>query len=98
MKTDQTIATASNHNTEGSNSLFAWMDRLSYAGPGKYRMEYVRGAALARQKADWLTREEAVDWVATEATDDLTGYGYTREQAERIVDGENLRGQGWRKR
>jgi hypothetical protein len=95
MKTDQTIATVSNHNTEGSSSLFAWMDRLVLAKSGKLRMEHVRGAALARRSDEWMTREEAVEWVATVATDDVTGYGYTHEQAELMVDGLSA-GRGYR--
>ena len=43
----------------------------------------------------WMDRESAIDWIATNAEDPVTGYGYAREQAERILYGEDA-GRGYR--
>jgi hypothetical protein len=89
------LATNSNHNEVGSNSLYAWRYDLILAANGKHALTYHCGVAMQCKSPRSLTRKQAVDWIATEAIDPITGYGYTREQAEIMVDGADA-GRGYR--
>ncbi len=61
----------------------------------RYRMENHSGAAIQSEPTHYLSRDEAISWVAKDARDPITGYGYTREQAEQMVDGIKA-GKGYR--
>ena len=52
-----------------------------------YTIESGGGAVRVDRQPHWMDRAEAVNWIATEARDPVTGYGYSREQAEIMVDG-----------
>lgn len=89
------IAVRSNHNKVGSDSVYAWVERLYRTHDGRYYTNTMGGAAMRDdERPSFLSRAEAVEWIATEAHDS-TGYGYTRAQAEKMVDGIDA-GRGWR--
>lgn len=91
-----TIASKSNHNTEHANSLYAFKKSLCRTGDGRRFFSERGGAAMAVDlRREYVDRREAVEFVATEATDPITGWGYTREQAEQMVDGHDA-GKGYR--
>ena len=52
-----------------------------------YLREYGGGAMDIDTHPQWISRDEAVRFVAEACTDCVTGYGYTTEQAEQMVDG-----------
>lgn len=76
-----------------SDLYFSSWDLVRY--DDRYRMENHSGAAIQSEPAHYLSRTEAIAWVATDARDPVTGYGYTREQAELMVDGVDA-GKGYR--
>lgn len=89
------IATRSNHNTEHATSLYARRETLCRTADGRYFVRTSGGPAMAQIGDRRLTRAEAVEWIAAEARDAVTGYGYTREQAEQMADGIDA-GKGYR--
>ncbi len=85
-----TVATKSNHNTEHSNGLYAYSKTLYRQQNGRLFFKATGGAAMAVDASRrYIDKDAAVDWIASEATDPITGYGYTREQANLMVDGKD---------
>jgi hypothetical protein len=55
---------------------------------GKYYLFLHGGAGVSGGFDRWIdSRDEAAAWIAAHAADAVTGWGYTREQAETILDG-----------
>lgn len=93
----ESVAFKSNYNQVGSNDLYAFCRKL-YRRTDDGRLYFCEfgGAAISVDTTHhYVDRAEAVDWVATEASDPITGYGYTRAQAEIMVDGGDA-GKGYR--
>ncbi len=93
--TAQVIASKSNHNRETSTGLYAFRVDLYHTSDGRYYTRETGGPALrVDNQPDYLSKAEAIEWIATEARD-WTGWGYTRSQAEQMADGIDA-GKGYR--
>ena len=81
-----------------TDGLFWHTTELYRHKGGKWYLREFGGDAMSvDNNPAWITRDEAVEWVATKVTDNITGYGFTREQAELMVDGQDA-GKGYRGR
>lgn len=61
---------------------------LQHKKTGKlYRRNWGGAAMKINDNLHSISPEEAVDWIATNATDSVTGYGYAREQVFKIIAG-----------
>lgn len=54
---------------------------------GKWFVRHFGGAAMSRGQLRWIDRAEAVSFIANYCSDPVSGYGFTTEQAEIMVDG-----------
>lgn len=83
-------------NGEPHGDLY-WQSRTLYrhAPSGKFFFRRHGGGAVhVDTRLVWVSRAEAVDWLATEPTHAITGEHYTREQAEAMVRGSGAPGDG----
>lgn len=79
-----------------TDGLFWHTTTLHLHKEGKWYLREHGGPAMdVEDNPEWLTRDEAVKWIATTATDSITGYGFSEEQAEVMVDGGDA-GKGYR--
>ena len=79
------IACRSNANAVGATDLHMHRRTLYRHANGKY---YLLDTAIACDYTPrWITKDEAVDWIVSEARCAISGYGYTREQAALMVNG-----------
>ena len=62
---------------------------------GEYFVAQEGGAGVGHHVDEWLTRDQAIDWIASIAEDSITGYGYSHKQAEIMIDGDDA-GPGYR--
>lgn len=90
-----TIASTNIRGAEFTTDIYASWQVLYRTKRGKYIVATEGGAAIGWGMSRNITRDEAVTWIATEAQDPVTGYGYTAEQAEIMVDGGDA-GKGYR--
>lgn len=94
------IAGKSNGNEVGVGDFYYHSTDLYRHKPtGKFfTIEHGGACVYTSPYPMWMTREEAVWWIETYAKDPITGYGFTREQAEVMVDGDGRQeaGRGYR--
>lgn len=62
---------------------------------GRYFIAQEYGPGANNYGEEYLTDEQAVNWISTVAEDPVTGYGYTPEQAEKMIEGDDA-GRGYR--
>lgn len=94
IENSEEIAGWSNKYEMGS---FFWREcNLYLHKSGKwFTREYGGSEVHVDTNPKWLTREEAIAFIAVDAIDPTTGFGYTDEQAEIMVDGKDA-GKGYR--
>lgn len=92
---ERSVVIASRSN--GSDGLTRHATTLYRHPDGRWYLSETGGQLMSRHyDPQYCTdRAEAVEWVASNARDPITGYGYTREQAELMVDGVDA-GKGYR--
>ena len=62
-----------------------WTDLYRDPESGRYFLRDGAAFGLCADNLKWLSRAEAIDWIASEAQDAITGYGYSVEEAVVMV-------------
>lgn len=85
------------NNREFSTDIYHYRKTLYLHNKSKKLFFFEHGGAAMAVSSEphWVSREEAIDWIVKFTRDSITGYGYTREQAEIMVDGGDA-GRGYR--
>lgn len=95
IERSEPIASTMIRGAEFTSDLYYHRTTLYKHRDGKFFTYDHRGAALASADIEWLSRDEAIAWLASEASDPVTGYGYTTEQALELIEGRDP-GPGYR--
>lgn len=87
IENSEPIATYSTNGEPQGSLHWHHIDIYRHAG-GKYFSLETGGPAMRKDRNPrWLTRDEVIAEIATHVADPVTGYRYSREQANIIVDG-----------
>lgn len=81
----------------GISGLHTRITELRRHRDGKYyTIQCGGGGVHVDRQPRWMTREQAIEWIV-EYAESNTGYGYTRDQAEIMVDADyqEAAGKGW---